>query len=265
VNPTEIKIKMKPGESAERTLSIKNTGNLQLSLTVYSNIDFFSTEESSFTLAIGEEKSIRVRFTVPDDLGPGLYFGYILVSGDGIERVIPVSLEIELVQAKFSVDMMIPNEFKTLKPKDELKVQVTVFDINPSVRGNSATITYLIKNNTNGIVLEGSELITLTEQTFFKTFVLPSLAEGNYAAYVSLSYNNMVASDSETFTVSLIKPAPAPGISVIPIIGAIPTSVLVTAGIIAVSFGVLAILIKLIIIFYHSLGPGLSSVWAIKR
>jgi len=259
VNPSDLRVKINPGETQEITFSIKNIGKSLLSLAISSNLgEFFSVNGQTiynFYLQPNEELPLKVTLSVPKDQEIGIYFGYISIIGSGIEKIIPVTLEVGIKEEKFSVNLVIPQEFKTIRPGEPMTTMITIFNVKPPVEGKNATVRYTVKDINNGIAFESSETRILENQAYSKTLNLPVLPEGAYILYAEVRYENMVAADYEEFTISLIKPAPA-----IPILR-VSISVLLAAILIALLIAIISIMIKRIIKYYHSLGPGTSTIW----
>ena len=58
---------------------------------------------------------------------PGLYVGNLILRSDTIEKLIPVTIEIQSKRVLLNINLDIPEEFKEVLKGDKLKAQITMF------------------------------------------------------------------------------------------------------------------------------------------
>ena len=202
VSPNLVKTKISLGESSKNTITIKNTGNgkLSVSLIVEGVEQYLSLSEYSFDLGVGETKEITLSF-IGREIGS--FTGQIITNVGGIREVIPVILEVISKLILFDAKLDIPTAYAVVGPGEELKSQITL--LNVGAPGNvDVFVTYFIKDLRGNIIYEETETFAVEKQTSFtKSFKIPEyLEEGSYVVIMEVKYANSFAVSSQLFKVS---------------------------------------------------------------
>ena len=230
VSPSSIEEQLTLGAASTRTITIKNTGNVNLDfvLSVVTIEELVSLSETSFSLESGQEKNVDATI-IGKKLGS--YLGEIKIKGDVIEKSISVVANVESKDALFDVKLDIPSAYKKIGAGEELKAQITLLNIGPA-RKVDVTATYIIKNKLGGIVHESSETFAVESQlSFVKSFKLSeSLPTGDYLIVVEVRYQDSFAVSSEIFSVVSKEEAKA---------GILTVNIKLIGFIVLVGFGVL--------------------------
>lgn len=202
VSPGSIEEEVPLGETKTKTISVKNTGDaeLDLSLDVLAVEDFVSLSESSFSLQPGQEKIVEAGI-IGKKLGS--YLGEINVKAGGIEKSVSLVINVESKEALFDVKIDIPLAYKEVGIGDELKAQITLLNVGPSKKVD-VTTTYVIKDRKGAVPYESSETFAVENQkSYVKSFkITDSFKPGDHLAVVELRYQDSFAVSSELFKVT---------------------------------------------------------------
>lgn len=206
-----FKIGLVEEETKEEKLKITNSGEAELSfsLTVNDITDFLELSDTGFTLKADEAKEITLNI---NGIRFGMFTGTILIVADGLSKSIPVMLEIESKMALFDVKLDIPKEYETIKQGEDLKAQITLFNI---IGGKvDVIVNYIIKDLRGNVVSEESETFAVEDQSsYVKEFRIPSsLKPDSYVAVIEVRYANSYAVSSEMFELEkevMLSPAEA--------------------------------------------------------
>lgn len=204
LNEEEFKVSLKQGSFKTKVLRITNTGIEDILVNIYSqkisNFTVFS--ETNISIPPGKFKEIIIDFNIPERTIPGQYFGYIQVESPQIKKAIPVVLDVQGINLEFDVLLNLSEEFKTVKPGEIIKVNVTVTNLKDFKQTNASM--YCTIKDYNGIVYDFFE----ENISFFSTLRLerkltvPDIApEGSYLIYVRVSDDKSIAIDSVSFEV----------------------------------------------------------------
>ena len=111
----------------------------------------------------------------------------------------------ESEKALFEIKVEIPRQFMRINPREELWVEVSIFNIK-STGSVDVLIAYQIKDSKGNIFLEGSETLSVEEQkNYIKKFVIPEDAKsGRYMLYATLNYNGVTTSSTAQFVIKRI-------------------------------------------------------------
>jgi len=202
IDKEEILISLERGKTRRETITIKNTGSILISLNL-TNLgleNFIKISEKSFDLDIGESKTIALDFSASEETIPDLYVGKLLVSSNGLEKEILISIAVE-TGALFDVELEIPNKFKYVLPGEEVSAKIILFNLGD---GEIDTfIEYIIKDENGNKIISEKENRTVENQVkLTKTLIIPKEAKfGKYIFYVKVNYLEEVAIASEFFNV----------------------------------------------------------------
>jgi hypothetical protein len=195
----ELKIKLATGEKGKEKLIIVNTGNTKMEFIVkIKSVDgFVFISDKVFSLFPGDSKILNI--DVMTGLKYGIYSGEIVIIASGVEKSIPVVLEVVSKKILFDAKIDMPIEYKEIFPGDDLKAQVTLFNI----MGGTADvlINYLIKDMNGYVLHEESETFAVEDQvSYVKEFDTDeNWITGNYLVAIEMRYGNSYAVSSEMF------------------------------------------------------------------
>lgn len=199
-----IKVKLKQGETKKETMTIKNTGNQKIIISIFVPTleDFLKISERSFELEAGNTKVITLDFIAREDAKPELYMGKLIVKSDRIEKEVLVAVEVESKKPLFDVKLEIPKNYQTVLPGEEIYVNVKIYNLGKEGRVDIKA-EYTIRDESNNIIISDEETLAIeTQASFVKMFQLPlDIKYGTYIFYIKTTYNGEVASASAWFTV----------------------------------------------------------------
>ena len=201
LEPSSIEARLELGETKEETLKIKNTGNtaLNISLSINDIQEHLSLSANILYLKANEEAAVKLNFTAKQ---LGSFVGHLTATGDGIEKSVPISLEVISKVNIFDLKLDIPSAYEKVKAGEELKLKINLFNLG-KLKNIKVTLTYLIKDLDGNVIYEESETLTIDEQlSFEKSLMLPKdLKSGAYIAVVNIYYADSFAASSEFFEV----------------------------------------------------------------
>lgn len=201
MSPDSMHETIQLGDTKINTLTIRNTGNTQLSfgLSVAAIGDFVSLSDTGFGLDAGQEKAVQA-IIIGKQVGS--YFGEIKAAAGGIEKSATVVVDVQSDNVLFDVKIDIPTAYKEVAAGGDLKVQITLFNVGAGKKVD-VTPTYIIKDRQGNAVYESSETFAVEiQKSYVKTIRIPKdLKPGDYLAIVELRYEKSFAVSSELFKV----------------------------------------------------------------
>jgi len=197
IDKEEILISLERGRTKTEIITIRNIGNILISLNLASLglENFMKISETNFNLNAGEFKIITLEFSASEETIPDLYVGKLLINSNGLEKEVFISIGVETGGPLFDVELDISSKFEYVLPGEEVSTKGEG-EINTSIE-------YIIKDeNGNQIVLEKEYVIVQNQVTIVKTLKIPKEAEfGKYIFYVRVNYLEEVAIASKFFNV----------------------------------------------------------------
>ncbi|HUW43918.1 MAG TPA: hypothetical protein VMV95_03085 [Bacillota bacterium] len=207
VDKETLSISLRQGETKKDFLTIKNTGNsiLRFSISLLKLEEFIKIDEPTFSLNGGESRMVILDFLARAETIPTLYLGRVIIKGDGIEKEVLVSIEVESKEALFDVKVEIPKRFMYVMPGEDVLAGIKIFNVERG-RPADAFVEYFIQDGYGNDVLHETEMVFVeTQTTFIKSFKIPIDAKhGKYIFYVRTTYNENLASGSAWFNVGKI-------------------------------------------------------------
>ncbi|MAG08269.1 hypothetical protein CMO89_02255 [Candidatus Woesearchaeota archaeon] len=199
VSIDKVKSKLVTGESEKKRFVVTNAGNVKMKFRVEVKAveDFVFIIDKEFILYPGQAKSVNVDILA----GPkyGIYSGEIVIIGEGVEKTIPVVLEVVTKKILFDVKIDVPLEYKEIYPGENLRAQVTLLNI----MGGTADvlINYLIKDLNGYVLYEESETFAVEDQASYAKSFETSMdwITGDYLVAIESMYGNSYAVSSEMF------------------------------------------------------------------
>ena len=181
-----------------RKIELHNRGTTSLTINpaVSRLADILDIVNKGFVLAPGEKEFLEVRIIAPED--PGIYTGKISIYGESIL----VSVNVNTKELLFDAGIVVPEDYKIIRPGIKLPAQVTLIPMGEDPRLD-VTLNYIIKDFEGRTFLTESETILVEGQkTFRKEFSTKNLPEGSYVLGLELIYPNYVATSSSHFEVA---------------------------------------------------------------
>ncbi|HIG94414.1 MAG TPA: hypothetical protein HA283_04595 [Nanoarchaeota archaeon] len=204
VDSENIKVSLKPGEVKKGKLTLKNIGNGELDIVINNTLlkDFVFIRESQFSLDEDELKVLELDFIVSENVNPGLYVGKLIISADNLIKEVLIAINVESKDSLFDVNVVIPSQFKSLFPGEELLAKVEIINLG-EIENVDADIRYVVKNDEGVEILSDSESLKISRRAdLVKTIILPKdILSGTYALYVEVIYDDKIASSTEFFNV----------------------------------------------------------------
>lgn len=201
VSPSSVKTKITLGGSSHQTLTVRNTGDvaLTISLSVEGVKDYLFLSDNILTINPDQAADVTLNF-----IGKkvGGFTGRILLMADGIEKEIPVIIESITEKVLFDAKLDIPTAYAVVNPGGTLKSQITLLNIGAPEKVD-VVVTYLIKDLRGNIIYEETETFAVEKQaSFAKSFKIPKdLEEGSYVAIMEVRYADSFAVSSQLFEV----------------------------------------------------------------
>jgi len=201
VSLQSIKEKIALGESSERSLTFKNTGDIDLiiSLSAEGIEDYMSISDNFLKLAPGEETDVSLSFIARR---LGAFIGQMVAAAEGVEKSVTVILEFISGKVLFDVKLDIPSAYAVISPGDTLKTQMTLINVGSPEKVDVFT-TYFIKDLNGNTIHEESETFAVEKQKSFpKSFKIPEgVMLGSYVVIAEVRYADSFAISSHIFNV----------------------------------------------------------------
>lgn len=201
ISPESIKIKLALGEIDERSITIKNKGNIPLivSLILEGVRKYASLSKDRVELLGEKSESVALSFLGRE---VGAFTGEIIASDGAIERSVPLIIEVISKLVLFDVKLDIPLQYSEVEAGDKLEAQITLLNVGAPEKVD-VFATYFIKDLRGNIVNEESETFAVEKQlSYKKSFdVHKSSLPGSYVAIVEIRYADSFAVSSQLFRV----------------------------------------------------------------
>ncbi|HLD97807.1 MAG TPA: hypothetical protein VI815_00615 [Candidatus Nanoarchaeia archaeon] len=204
LSSNNLKVSLKQGETKREEITIKNQGATRVGIILFSKEldNFIKISERDLNLAPGEEKTVYFDFIAAENSIPNLYIGSIVIKGTGIERKIPLAIQVNSKKSLFDVKIEIPKKFISVEPGDEVLATIKIFNLG-EISKVDAKINYFIKDSEGRIIVSDEETIAVeTQASFVKELKLPEdINLGDYIFEIETTYNNEIAGASTWFSV----------------------------------------------------------------
>ncbi|MBC8444370.1 hypothetical protein H8D83_02170 [Candidatus Woesearchaeota archaeon] len=212
-----LKVLLKVGDTAEKSVKITNTGDTVLDISIiFSGLEgFVDVSETEFGLDVGESKSVVFYFNALSGVA-GVYSGEIFFISDSLEISLPVMIEVEERGIVLDLRLNIPEKLRQLKKGEDVSAKVALFNLGGTDAIN-VFVKYIVKNIDGEELVSEEETIGITEGTsFIKKMNLPEdIGYGDYVFYAEANYKDNKAVSGSLFEVVSIKhvekPAVVPG------------------------------------------------------
>jgi len=206
ISQSQLRVALNPGENLTETIIIKNTGEKVIKITIdapLSLINFMNVSEKSFFLKKDSEYEIQIKFNILETAEFGVYTGKILLSGLGIEKTLPITIEIEAEDSLFDLILKILPDYLTLHAGEKITAEITALDI-----GEAGEVDVTIKSGIKDfegktLIEESNTYIVNQELTIKQTFTIPEETNpGRYVLYAILNYQGKSATASQDFEIT---------------------------------------------------------------
>ena len=191
-------LQMKRNAPAFKKIKIKNTGDLILNFDIDHNLGSHLTiSPKNFKLVSDDEKIINADFYAGE---PGIHTGKIIITTQGVQKVIPVTLEVRSEKVMVDAKLDLLPEYLEIDQGNPLKVQITMF--NTADTKVPVVVTYLLKDLDGNIIAEETETFDiLDKKSFIKTFNTDGLKSGSYITGMNVRYGDSFATSSARFNI----------------------------------------------------------------
>ena len=209
IDVSDVNLDLVLNQSKDSVVKITNKGKNQETISIkQQNLGkLIAFEETSFTLAPGESRDIRIVFT--GSVEPGIYTGKITLGG----KEISVSINLKSKELLFDSLITVPESNKMISPGKNLNAQITLIPMGDKEQRADVTVNYVIKDFDGNVYLTESETVLVEQQkSYSKQFFTSDLPVGKYIAGIEAVYSNGIATSSVHFEVvenSLFKNLPS--------------------------------------------------------
>lgn len=197
--------------NGSKTLELLITNNgerdVNISLDVQGDIKpWIYFDKTSFSLKVNQTETVKIRLQASDKFGD-IYTGSIIISGDGVKKTIPVVLIVKAMVEKL-LDIRVEVLDKYVSPGDRIRFHISIFNLGTDRRVDVKLI-YGIEKDDKLLTSKEEMLAIETQASLLRSFILaPNIEEGRYVFRAWAEYDSLVAQSSDSFTVTVKKPAP---------------------------------------------------------
>jgi len=203
-----IKVLLKPSGIKRKLIDISNVTDTDLSITIdMKNLEDFlifpgGVSEYTFDLSVGETKSIQLNFFASEKQEPGVFPGKIIVTGNGVEKLITVVIEVELEEPLFDIDVKIPQKYQEVLPDEEVLIQLIIYNIK-RIGPVDVYVEYGIKDFADNTIVTEHEVLAVEMQvSVVRSLHVPFDAKpDSYVAYATVKYDDTVGTGTHVFRV----------------------------------------------------------------
>lgn len=202
VQPTNIAIDLKKGESKIYDLTILNSNRSDISINISSDLyDIINIDENVLNLKKGESKTIKIEFKANESLKENNYLGNIFIKSRVLNINIPISITLSSKDALFDIKIDLEDKNKEVISGKELISNLQLYNLGEGEK--QGIIIYSIKDQKGNIIFSENESIIVNKKLdITKKFKIPEkLESGTYLLSAILTYDNKMASTSIWFKV----------------------------------------------------------------
>jgi hypothetical protein len=200
VNPEELSIMLVAGTGGEREITIRNLRNatISLSITVEGEVAKILNAPTGLSLGANEEKVVKLTISKAEK---GLLTGKIVIRTGDYSKDVPVVINLKSENFLFDSALTIPEEYRAIKPGDDLVAQVNLLQVGPKEKVD-VVATYVIKDLTGKKYLEETETFFVLEaKDYVKTFYTDNFPAGKYVLGLDIAYPGAFATSSAQFEI----------------------------------------------------------------
>ncbi|MBI2670363.1 hypothetical protein HYX18_00055, partial [Candidatus Woesearchaeota archaeon] len=204
-----INVSLIPNQIKKEFIKIINNQDQAINVSVdLTNLKEFITfldgaTKHIFTLLPKEEKLIQIIFSASADIKPDLYSNAILVSSNGVSKIIYVIIEVESENPLFDSLINIKDKDLYVVPGSNLVAEISVFNIRKLFGFVDVNLDYEIRDLNGNLMLYEHETRGLRDRLTFtkKFFISRNFDPGTYILYIKVTYKGTSASSTRMFYV----------------------------------------------------------------
>ncbi|MBI2449838.1 hypothetical protein HYV49_06105 [Candidatus Pacearchaeota archaeon] len=201
IDREEIIIKVRPGKISQYSFIVSNEKDGKFNFIVnLSELKEYIIFPKEFTLDSFEKKNVTLIINAPDKTG--VYTSTLTIQVFGTKKEIPIILIVESIEKLFDVELEIPQRYKEISAGDDITFKVNIFNLG-DVEADDVTLSYIIKDTNNNIILQDSRVFAIEKQaSFLKDIHIPDyIKSGKYVLTAEVKYLDTVTSSSSIITV----------------------------------------------------------------
>ena len=187
------------GASDKKQISVTNTGNTDLDLSIAVSGEAASLLSSDSRLFIAEGGSAQITLQATSGTQPGASVGKVTISSGEVSKEVPVSIEVKIADVIFDVGLDLSRP--EIQQGKNLQTQITLFNLKE--KETDVQVTYLIKDLDGNVLFQSDQSLKVQKQlSYRKEYNTQNLPGGTYVAIVEVLYKNGFAVSSQTFTIT---------------------------------------------------------------
>jgi hypothetical protein len=201
----EIRVSLKQGESANKSIYILNNYNKELSVKIdpSSLEEFVNISETEFILLPGESKTVGLNFSARGDIPPDTYIGKILIkTSEGETYDVLTSIDVQSKGALFDVVLKLNEKRLPVVEGGAVWFTTTIYNLGDK-KGIDINLKYTIKDSNGKIIYEGEgtdKIDTYLEKNG-KIRLPKNIYSGRYILSAKVEYEGKTAVTSANFDV----------------------------------------------------------------
>lgn len=204
VNTILLKSNIQLGSELSQTIQITNDYSKKQDFSVYfEGLDEIANlNETEFSIDSGESKNIFIYFKdIKNQIN--VYSGNLIIKNSKSKKEIPVIIAVEDSKKSFAITQKILNNPDEIYVKDNLKLDLKIFDLVGKELKN-VKATYIIKDFNSGVLFSEDEDLAVKESvSLTKTFNFPAnIKPDKYVFVTIISSENSKSITSTYFEIS---------------------------------------------------------------
>jgi len=212
VNEVLVKVMLKQGDFFEKAVQVSNNGGSaeSVSVVVSGLEDLVYVDESSFTLEVGQVKTLDLSFISFIEgyyYEPGVYLGSLNFQYGEEEVILPIVVEIESSETLFDMNLDFSVNDRYVVLGGTALADITVYNF-AELDMATVDMMYVVSDvNGNRLLTEEENLVVETQASVSKSIFVPdSFEEGKYIFYSTVTYGDSVGTASYLFDVASGEP-----------------------------------------------------------
>ena len=206
-----IKISLVQGKTKTTAFKITNTGDTTQRIKIEPHefpLALF-LDETEFSLAPGESKTITLDISAMKELPPEIYTGKIYIKSKSITKVVRLIIEVEPRVALFDIIVRLPRASKRgILKGEEVQADISMFNMG-DLKPVDVELEYSIKDIEGNVITGRTETLAVeTENGITRGLLVPDNVDfGDYLFYAKITYGKEKAVASELFEIVKERPS----------------------------------------------------------